>query len=245
MVLAVTALWTLFPLVSTAGVAGVAAAIAVLTAVAFRRRVPHAAALGVFCTACFGAMLCGIRFSQIWLAFGLAACVAAARLVPWMRGTSGWLRAGAFGRDMQALCVASAAIAAAALLLWFTLLQPDVADLVAQFFPAVAPFWILVGGVLFAAVNAAVEEGAYRGVVMYALEAQVGKPAALLMQAVAFGTLHINGFPRGPVGVALAVCWRPGPPTSVSTSSSWRSWWAWRADRPKKRLALDPAETSA
>jgi membrane protease YdiL (CAAX protease family) len=95
-------------------------------------------------------------------------------------------------------------LAAAALLLWFTLLRPNVADLVAQFLPPVAPIWILTGGVLFAAVNAAVEEGAYRGVVMWALEAQVGPLAALLMQAAAFGTLHIHGFPRGPVGVVLA-----------------------------------------
>lgn len=54
-------------------------------------------------------------------------------------------------------------------------------------------------------VNAAVEEGAYRGVVQGALEATLGVGlAALCLQAVAFGALHMNGFPRGWVGVALA-----------------------------------------
>ena len=53
-------------------------------------------------------------------------------------------------------------------------------------------------------INAAVEEGAYRGVIMAALEKAVAPSAALVAQAAAFGTMHINGFPRGWLGVALA-----------------------------------------
>lgn len=54
-------------------------------------------------------------------------------------------------------------------------------------------------------VNAAVEEGAYRGVLLHALDSSIGPGIwALLLQAVAFGTIHIGGFPRGWIGVGLA-----------------------------------------
>lgn len=54
-------------------------------------------------------------------------------------------------------------------------------------------------------VNAAVEEGAYRGVILHALDSSLGPGfAALLLQALAFGAIHIRGFPRGWVGVGLA-----------------------------------------
>jgi hypothetical protein len=54
-------------------------------------------------------------------------------------------------------------------------------------------------------VNAAVEEGAYRGVILHALDRSLGPGfAALLLQALAFGAIHIRGFPRGWIGVGLA-----------------------------------------
>ena len=58
---------------------------------------------------------------------------------------------------------------------------------------------------MFSVVNAAVEEAAYRGVVLGALEtARVPTATALVLQAAAFAALHFQaGFPRGLVGVAL------------------------------------------
>lgn len=55
--------------------------------------------------------------------------------------------------------------------------------------------------------NAAVEEIAYRGVLLSALRSTFdSNVVALIGQAVAFGTLHFHvGFPRGAIGVALAV----------------------------------------
>jgi uncharacterized protein len=67
-------------------------------------------------------------------------------------------------------------------------------------------FWLLVPAVfVFSIVNAAGEEAAYRGVVLGALdEARITAPAALVLQAVAFGALHFRaGFPRGIAGVGL------------------------------------------
>jgi len=64
---------------------------------------------------------------------------------------------------------------------------------------------LIVGGLIFSMVNAAVEEGAYRGVIMHALDTSLGPGfAALLLQALAFGAVHIGGFPRGWLGVGLA-----------------------------------------
>jgi membrane protease YdiL (CAAX protease family) len=68
------------------------------------------------------------------------------------------------------------------------------------------PFGLLIaGGVIFSMVTAAVEEGAYRGVMLHALDRTLGPGfAALLLQAVAFGAIHLGGFPGGWLGVGLA-----------------------------------------
>jgi membrane protease YdiL (CAAX protease family) len=83
--------------------------------------------------------------------------------------------------------------------------RPDLADLVRRFVPD-WPLWLLVPAVfVFSIVNAAGEEAAYRGVVLGALDkARITAPAALVLQAVAFGALHFRaGFPPGIVGVGL------------------------------------------
>lgn len=57
--------------------------------------------------------------------------------------------------------------------------------------------------IVFVIVNAVTEEVAYRGIAFEA--AAIFPPiAAVAAQAVAFGTLHIAGFPAGAVGVGLA-----------------------------------------
>jgi membrane protease YdiL (CAAX protease family) len=82
---------------------------------------------------------------------------------------------------------------------------PDLVDLVRTFIPD-WPFWLLVPAApVFSVVNAAVEEAAYRGVVLGALnKARITAHAVLVLQAVAFAALHFRaGFPRGVVGVGL------------------------------------------
>jgi membrane protease YdiL (CAAX protease family) len=55
-------------------------------------------------------------------------------------------------------------------------------------------------------INAAVEEAAYRGILLEALDTALGRgPAGVFIQALAFGALHFSaGFPRGTAGLALA-----------------------------------------
>jgi membrane protease YdiL (CAAX protease family) len=58
--------------------------------------------------------------------------------------------------------------------------------------------------VVFIVVNAVTEEIAYRGIVFDAAGSVFGPKPAVIAQAIAFGTLHVAGFPAGPVGVGLA-----------------------------------------
>ena len=104
-----------------------------------------------------------------------------------------------------ALAVYAVVISAVALLSWYVVARPDLADLVRTFVPNWS-LWLLVpGALLLSIVNAATEEAAYRGVVLEALDTALGPgPLAVFLQALAFGALHFRGgFPRGTVGVGL------------------------------------------
>lgn len=70
------------------------------------------------------------------------------------------------------------------------------------------PVWlILVAGAGFALVNAAVEEAIFRGVLQTSLQQLLGPTAAILIQAAAFGLLHVVGIPTGLVGALMAGTW--------------------------------------
>jgi CAAX protease family protein len=126
--------------------------------------------------------------------------------VPWLCGAGTWLRAGALDGTLIALGAGFAAGSAVALPAWYALLRPDLADLVRTFIPA-WPVWLLVpAAILFSLANAALEEAAYRGVVLDALDTALGPGVvAVVLQALAFAALHFQGgFPRGAIGVGLA-----------------------------------------
>jgi hypothetical protein len=125
-------------------------------------------------------------------------------IAPPLRGGFPWMRRGAFGRDVALLTAGTALLAGAGLALWFHLARPDVANLVSALRDR--PAWALVvGGLLFAVVNAAAEEAAWRGAILHTLDASFGPGlAALLVQAGSFGLFHVQGFPRGWTGVLLA-----------------------------------------
>jgi hypothetical protein len=106
---------------------------------------------------------------------------------------------------MGLLVVASVLVSGAALVVWYLALRPDVSDIRVQMLPPYPAWALILGGVGFSMVNAAVEEGLCRGLLLDALDHSVGNgAAALLLQAAAFGLLHVHGFPRGAVGVVLA-----------------------------------------
>ncbi len=65
----------------------------------------------------------------------------------------------------------------------------------------------MLAGVGFSLLNAAVEEIVFRGVLLSALTDVLGVGVAVILQAVAFGVLHLHGVPSGPVGMVMAGAW--------------------------------------
>ncbi|MEN0064982.1 MAG: CPBP family intramembrane glutamic endopeptidase [Myxococcota bacterium] len=115
-----------------------------------------------------------------------------------------WPR-GAFGAPEALLTTACTTLAALALVAWWWWVDPTFDDLVGYI-----PAWqwpiLLVGGLVFAMTNAALEEVLFRGLLLDVLrqDLALSTPAAIAVQAGVFGLLHLNGFPRGVSGVALA-----------------------------------------
>jgi len=110
-------------------------------------------------------------------------------------GTIGWTDAG-FG-------VAISVVAGLALVGWVWALEPDLAP-----FRSMIPDWsggaLLAAGLVFALLNAVLEEVIWRGILQGWLLRVAGAGVALLVQAVSFGAAHFIGFPGGLVGSALA-----------------------------------------
>lgn len=197
-------LFAAFPLFPGNALFATVAVITIFTITGWFARWDVVVPLGLFCVICMVLASFGLP-SQIWFALGLGAYLTICKSVQWLHGTLVWLKAGAVTRDVAFLTIASTLLAAISLIIWFLSIQPNITDLIEGFVPNWNIALLIMGGLMFSIVNAAVEEGAYRGVIMAALEKTIGSGVApVLLQAVAFGTLHINGFPRGWIGVGLA-----------------------------------------
>jgi hypothetical protein len=204
-ILALTALLTIVPLVPLVAAAPPAVAIIALTVLAWRRRAPAATSLGVLAASCVVLGVVGVGPQQVVFPLAFAVYGVVVHRVPWLHGVSRWLRRGALSVGILVLAAGIAAVSGVALFVWQEIARPDLHDLVRTFVPDL-PIWLLVAGALvFALLNAAIEEAAYRGVVLAALDVALGPgPAAVVLQAIAFGALHVHGFPRGAAGVGLA-----------------------------------------
>ena len=205
LVVGVTLLCTAAPLVPTNAAIAAASGIVLLAMLAWSKRCPAAAPFSIFCVICLSLIFSGVRYFPVILALGLLGYAGVVRGVPWLRGTATWARWGSFDATVCLLSALAWVLAAVALLSWYLLLHPNIADIVRAFVPRLPLGLLIAGGLIFSMVNAAVEEGAYRGVFLHALDSSLGTGfAALLLQAVAFGAIHIRGFPRGWLGVGLA-----------------------------------------
>ena len=204
-VLALTALLTIVPLLPVLALPA-GAAIVALTILAWRRRDQPGASLGLFSTACVALAVAGVGPQQVLFPIAFTAYFMVVWRVPWLRRASSWLRRGAVDGVVLALASAIVAVAAVALIAWSAIVQPDLADIVRTYVPAQPVALVVPGVILFAMLNAAIEEAAYRGILLSALDATLGAgAAAVLLQAIAFGALHLHGgFPRGTAGVFLA-----------------------------------------
>jgi membrane protease YdiL (CAAX protease family) len=133
----------------------------------------------------------------------LAAYLLIASAVAPLRRSLNWARVGRLDRTAWAAAAAVVLVSSSALVVWYRLARPDVSDLVAEVLRLGLPT-LLVTGVVFAALNALLEEVLFRGLLFDALRASHGDIAALIIQAGVFGAFHVLGFPSGAVGVALA-----------------------------------------
>jgi len=126
--------------------------------------------------------------------------------VPQLRRSLLWLRTGNVDREMVLSAVAVSVISGLALLIWYHALKPDVAVQLRNM-PGM-PVWLFpFAGMAFAVGNSAMEEFAFRGVVMQSLDSAFGPGfVSVVVQAWLFGAMHfLQGFPKGGWGLAMAV----------------------------------------
>jgi membrane protease YdiL (CAAX protease family) len=181
------------------------AALAALTLAAAGLRAVQGVHLGLLSTlalAAFQLDWLGMWPLPLLAALGLYGLAVA--LVPALRRSLGWLRWGTLDRDVFWMIVATVAISSTALVLWTVAIRPELSTLRES--AAGMPAWLLpLAALAFAMLNALAEEAYYRGVLFHALDAALGRSAAsLAVQAAAFGVMHLQGFPSGWLGVAMA-----------------------------------------
>jgi membrane protease YdiL (CAAX protease family) len=160
--------------------------------------------------ASFGAIAWALNaipgFGATWplpLLVALGAWVLLVRRAPEGLALARWFPRGRPDRVTWVVTAVFVVIASTALVMWFRLARPDVADLRARI-PELPVMALIAVGLGFALANAVAEELVYRGILYGALERAWGARPALVIQALAFGLAHIHGFPRGWLGVALA-----------------------------------------
>lgn len=139
--------------------------------------------------------------------FPLLAAMCAYGLVvlasPRLRLSADWAHSGSWDAGSLRLALLTALLPLVGLPLWRALSLSDLAPLVA--IVADIPAWALPFiGLAFALVNGLVEEVAFRGIVLDGLMSAVGVRAAVVLQAAAFGLVHVDGLPGGLLGVVLS-----------------------------------------
>jgi len=122
---------------------------------------------------------------------------------PSLRRSVSWLRVGRLDRGIVVATAITIMASSSALVLWYMAVRPDLGRFVSRIPPGGVLQLALIG-LLFACVNAALEEAAWRGVVMDALAARIGASGAVFVQALGFGAGHLAGIPGGAVGIGMA-----------------------------------------
>jgi membrane protease YdiL (CAAX protease family) len=114
-----------------------------------------------------------------------------------------------FKRDKFSLWLlpVMAVFSAIALVLWVSLLHPDLTDFL-RGIPDVSLPVLFALGALFALSNAFAEEMLFRGFLFEGLSAFFTRPVLVIfLQALLFGVWHFHGFPGGIVGSSLVFIW--------------------------------------
>jgi membrane protease YdiL (CAAX protease family) len=119
----------------------------------------------------------------------------------------GWLRSGEVDRYTSWLAAVSVPLTSAALA-WFIISGRVDLDTATEGLSGLPRWAIPLAGLGFSLVNPTVEEILFRGVLQTALDRTYGNAAAAIaVQGIAFGAIHLNGVPGGPLGMAMAGLW--------------------------------------
>ncbi|MFI5379048.1 MAG: CPBP family intramembrane glutamic endopeptidase, partial [Tepidisphaerales bacterium] len=124
-------------------------------------------------------------------------------LIAPMRRTVHWCKPGRLTGWPLAATAAIIVGSTLTLLTFHAIVKPDVTSLARQL-PLHLPVHVAFACAAFALVNALMEEVIFRGVLLDALVSQIGVAWALVIQAVAFGIGHAQGYPPGRTGMFLA-----------------------------------------
>lgn len=115
-----------------------------------------------------------------------------------------WLRFGEINYKTIIFMIPTIILSSLALILWVYLLKPDLSDL-KNMMPTNNIFCIVIIGLLFSIFNSIWEEVILKGILWNGIEGIISNVIfIILFQAVLFGILHLNGFPRGVIGAILA-----------------------------------------
>lgn len=184
-----------------------AAAVTLALAVSARRAHPAAFSVTVLCASMAVASCAGVSLRLPWQAtmmIALSLFALAGRAWGALRPSRAWR---SLGRVPVVWTAIVAGLTPVALSIWMVLFKPDLRDVLEQYVPPVPLSLLVIGGVIFAFVNAGLEELIWRGVMQDRLEAVFGPQHAIVLQALSFGFQHAWGVPRGVAGVLLAGVW--------------------------------------
>jgi uncharacterized protein len=147
--------------------------------------------------------LTGLPFG-IWLVVGLMWL--ASRRVVFLQPEGGWLPLGHATLLAWVLTGVVVVLAGVGLTVWALTTEQfgeSTLELV-EVARGLSPVLLVLAMMVFVLLNAVTEELAYRGVAFEAAAGAFSPGLAVLLQALAFGTLHVAGFPAGSMGVGLA-----------------------------------------
>ena len=123
--------------------------------------------------------------------------------LPALRRTAPPIAVGRVGGAPLAFAAILSLTTTAALLGFHAWVGPEANDLAARL-PVAAFGNLLLAGLCFSVVNAALEEVVFRGLLWGAVSDEWNSTVALTATAVLFGLGHWHGYPHGPLGAILA-----------------------------------------
>ncbi|MCK4906498.1 MAG: CPBP family intramembrane metalloprotease [Spirochaetes bacterium] len=151
--------------------------------------------------------LIGIQFPGVDYLIPCLAYVVMVLSIRSMRSSLGWLRWGKVKRIDWWFIAVSVVISSAALFLWAIYIKKDL-SVFHDKLPSMPIVLLCLGGVVFAVLNTLVEELFTRLVMWDGLSAVFSNIAVIvIIQALFFSLWHVQGFPRGLIGIGMAFVW--------------------------------------